>query len=60
MLIVLLYNVVCVWVSIGDRLEPCKLRNAEIIQNELASVNAVEGDGSPEKSDGNHLQLCSV
>ena len=35
----------------GDGLEPCKLDNAEIIQNEIPSVNAVVGDGSPEKSD---------
>ena len=34
-----------------DRLEPCKLDKAEIIQNEIPSVNAVVGDGSPEKSD---------
>ena len=32
----------------GDRLEPCKLDNAEIIPNEIPSANAVAGDGSPE------------
>ena len=31
----------------GDRLEPCKIDNAEIIQNEIPSVNAVAGNGSP-------------
>ena len=35
----------------GDRLEPCKIDNAEIIQNEIPSVNAVAGNDSPEKSD---------
>ena len=35
----------------GDRLEPSKLDIAEIIQNEVTSINAVVGDGSPEKSD---------
>ena len=35
----------------GDRLEPCKIDSAEIIQNEIPSVNAVAGNGSPEKSD---------
>ena len=37
--------------GVGDRLEPCKIDNAEIIQNEISSVNAVVGHGSPEKSD---------
>ena len=32
-------------------MEPCKIDNAEIILNEIPSVNAVVGDGSPEKSD---------
>ena len=31
----------------GDRLEPWKIDNAEIIQNEIPSVNAVAGNGSP-------------
>ena len=35
----------------GDRLEPWKIDNAEIIQNEIPSVNAVAGNGSPEKWD---------
>ena len=35
----------------GDRLEPCKIDNVEIIQNEIPSVNAVAGNDSPEKSD---------
>ena len=35
----------------GDRLEPCKIDNAEMIQNEIPRVNAEVGDGSPEKSD---------
>ena len=35
----------------GDRLAPCKIDNAEIIQNEIPSVNAVTLNGSPEKSD---------
>ena len=35
----------------GDRLEPCKIDNAENIQNEIPSINAVVGDGSPEKSE---------
>ena len=35
----------------GDRLEPFKIGNAEIIQNEMPGVNDVEGDGSPEKPD---------
>ena len=34
-----------------DRLAPWKLDNAEIIQNEIPSVNAVVGDGSPENLD---------
>ena len=37
------------WGVDGDRLEPCKIDNAEIIQNEMPSANAVVGDGSPEK-----------
>ena len=37
--------------SVGDRLEPSKLDIAEIVQNEVPSINAVVGDGSPEKSD---------
>ena len=37
--------------GVGDRLEPCKIDNAEIIQNEIPSVNAVARNGSPEKSD---------
>ena len=35
----------------GDRLEPCKIDNAEVFLNEIPSVNAVVGDGSPEISD---------
>ena len=35
----------------GERLQPCKLDNAEIIPTELSGVNIVPGDGSPEKSD---------
>ena len=35
----------------ADRLKPCKLDNAQILRNELSRVNAVVGDGSPEKSD---------
>ena len=35
----------------GDRLEPCEVDNAEIIQNEIPSVNAVAGNGSAKKSD---------
>ena len=34
----------------GDRLEPCKIDNAELIQNEIPSVNAVVKDACPEKS----------
>ena len=37
--------------GVGDRLEPCKIDNAEIIQNEIPSVNAVAGNGSAKKSD---------
>ena len=37
--------------GVGDRLEQCKIDNAEIIQNEIPSVNAVARNGSPEKSD---------
>ena len=35
----------------GDRLEPCKIDNAQIVPKEIPSVNAVVGDGSPEKSE---------
>lgn len=34
----------------GERLEMCKMDNAEIIRNKQLSVNSVE-DGNPEKSD---------
>ena len=34
----------------GDRLKPCKIDDAEIIQNEMPSVNAVAGNGNPAKS----------
>ena len=37
--------------GVGDRLGPCKIDNAEIIQNEIPSVNAVAGNGSAKKSD---------
>ena len=36
----------------GDRLDPCKLDNADIIPNDIPSENAVAGEGNPEKSDG--------
>ena len=46
----------------GDRLEPSKLDIAEIIQNEVTSIYAVVGDGSPEKSDDEPptTVLCSL
>ena len=44
----------------GDRLQPYKLNNAEIIPNGIPSANAVGGDGTsnPENRMTKHLPLC--
>ena len=46
--------------GVGDRLEPCKIDNAEIIQNEIPSVNAVAGNGSAKKSDEPPITVLST
>ena len=46
--------------GVGDRLEPCKIDNAEIIQNDIPSVNAVAGHGSLEKSNDEPPTTVSV
>ena len=35
----------------GDRLQPCKLDDADIVPTELSGVHIITGDGSPGRSD---------